>query len=317
MKTIIQPFFALAMSLVVLSVGGMVNADPRVRTETYDAHRVYTVYTAVGTASLIQFEEGESLVLSPASVLGIGDAEAWDLGVRGNNITLKPVTRMPKTNVVVVTNKRTYLFDLLPATQDDPPTYMIRFFYPDTVAAKDAAEQRKLRATDLARMERRIINTNYIWKGETTEKALVPTSAWDDGRFTRLTYDHAGELPIFYKVLPDGTESLLNYNIDQNDKATVVLHEVIRTVRVRFNNQVIEIHNQGYKLPTLNRSGASEHGAIRVEGEGYPSQKSDKTGGFGSISVSFQKMALQKGACRGQEVKNRRDGLADGGLRRQ
>jgi type IV secretion system protein VirB9 len=223
------------------------------------------VYSAVGVASLIQFEHDESLVISPASVLGIGDAEAWNLGARGNNIVLKPKARLPKTNIVVVTNKRTYSFDLLPASATHLPTYVIRFDYPDTEAAEREAEYRRWKLTEEARNEKRTINTDYNWKGDMTAVALVPTAAWDDGRFTRISYDHSGELPIFYKVLPDGTESLLNYNVDPKDKATIILHEVIRMARVRLGSLVIEIHNKSYKLPTLNRTGAGEHGAVRVE----------------------------------------------------
>jgi type IV secretion system protein VirB9 len=239
--------------------------DPRVRTEVYDPGKVYNVYTAIGAATLIQFESDESLALSPSSVLGIGDADAWNLGVRGNNIVLKPAARMPRTNIIVVTNKRTYAFDLVPATKKTPPTYVIRFYYADTDAALMDAERRRLGLTAAARAEQWGINTHYTWKGREADAALAPTAAWDDGRFTRLEYNHAGELPVFYKVLPDGSESLLNYNVDPGNRGSVVLHEVIRTVRARFNEQVIEIYNRGYKLPALNRTGSGEHGAVRVE----------------------------------------------------
>jgi type IV secretion system protein VirB9 len=259
-------FPGVLLALAMFALPASAN-DPRVRTETYDAGKVYNVYTAIGAASLIQFEADESLVVSPSSVLGIGDADAWNLGVRGNNIVLKPATRMPRTNIVVVTNKRTYAFDLVPATKKHPPTYVIRFYYADTDAALMDAERRRLGLTAEARAEKWSVNTNYTWKGHVADVALTPTAAWDDGRFTRLEYDHAGELPVFYKVLPDGSESLLNYNVDPKNKGRIVLHEVIRTVRARFNEQVIEIYNRDYKLPALNRAGAGEHGAVRVEQE--------------------------------------------------
>lgn len=243
----------------------MATNDPRVRTETYNPQKVFSVYTAVGVATLIQFEEDESLALSPASVLGIGDAEAWDLGVRGNNIVLKPMARHPKTNIVVVTNKRTYSFDLMPASANNPATYILSFNYPNSIAARQDADRERERMVAMARAEERSINTNYIWKGDISAAALAPTAAWDDGRFTRLSYDHAGEQPVFYKVLPDGTEALLNYNVDPTERATIELHEVIRTVRARFNNQVIEIHNKSYARPALNRAGTSEHGTVRTE----------------------------------------------------
>ncbi|MDD0927894.1 TrbG/VirB9 family P-type conjugative transfer protein [Xylella fastidiosa subsp. multiplex] len=237
--------------------------DPRIRTEIYNKSSVYNVHTQIGRASLIQLEDGESLEISPSSLLGIGDAEAWNLGVRGNNIVLKPTQKMLQTNVIVVTNKRTYSFELLATAKDSMPTYILRFRYPDTEASKAAAEAKRVQITAAARTEKTVINTDYFWRGD--NELLKPTAAYDDGRFTRLVYDHSGELPVFFKVLPDGTEALLNSNIDPEHKQTVVLHEVIRTVRARLGNQVIEIINRAYKLPKFNETGTSVPGAMRTD----------------------------------------------------
>ena len=256
------------IALVLALVAGLAHAnDPRIRTEIYDKSAVYDVHTQIGRASLIQFEEDESLVISPSSVLGIGDADAWNLGVRGNNIVLKPTQKMPQTNVVVVTNKRTYSFELMAAGKDTMPTYILRFRYPDSEAAKAAAEAaaeaKRAQITAAARAEKTAINTDYVWRGD--NELLKPTAAYDDGRFTRLVYDHSGELPVFFKVLPDGTEALLNSNVDPDQKQTVVLHEVIRTVRARLGDQVIEIVNRAYTLPKFNQTGTSVPGAVRVD----------------------------------------------------
>jgi type IV secretion system protein VirB9 len=254
-----------ALTLITLAVtGNALAADPRIREVVYDRNKVYTVYTAIGFASLIQFAPGEWLDESKSALLGFGDADAWNVGVSGNNITVKPGAKLPQTNVIVVTNKRTYAFDLRLANQQTQPTYIMRFTYPEDHAAEIAAIQRKLDITAKSRAEKWTVNTNYIWKGRDEDAALAPGAAWDDGRFTRLEYNHAGELPVFYKVMPDGTEALLNYNIDDKSHGTVVLQEVARTVRARLNKQVIEIHNRGYKLPGLNETGAGEHGARRV-----------------------------------------------------
>lgn len=170
---------------------------------------------------------------------------------------------MPQTNVIVVTNKRTYSFELLATAKDSMPTYILRFRYPDTEASKAAAEAKRVQTTAAARAEKMIINTDYFWRGD--NELLKPTAAYDDGRFTRLVYDHSGELPVFFKVLPDGTEALLNSNIDPEHKQTVVLHEVIRTVRARLGDQVIEIINRAYKLPKFNETGTSVPGAVRAD----------------------------------------------------
>jgi type IV secretion system protein VirB9 len=259
--------------------------DSRIRVETYDKTRVYDVHTASGRATLIQLEEDESLVVSPSSVLGIGDADAWNLGVRGNNIVLKPSQKMPQTNVVVVTNKRTYSFELLDTPHGNLPTYILRFYYPDTEAAKQRAEAlvrqnevmaaraeaaleaKRLQITEASRAEKVSINTEYFWRGDNA--LLKPTAAYDDGRFTRLIYDTAADLPIFYEILPDGTESLMNYNVEPNQRNIVQLHKVIRVIRVRLGNDVIEITNKNYVAPKFNGTGTSVQGAVRIE-KGQP-----------------------------------------------
>ena len=248
--------------------------DSRIVNETYDANRVYNVNTKVGIATIIQFEFDETITSKPSSLLGIGDANAWVIGVRGNNISMKPAKPYPNTNMVVVTNKRTYAF-VLTNIKTGYATYILKFAYPNSEKAKNdaliAAELSRNQATAEAKSQVIIRNTNNVWRGENT--LLKPTAAYDDGRFTRLEYDHAGALPIFYKVLPDGKEALLNYSIDGNE---VVLHEINKVTRVRLNNDVIEVINNSYVLPKFNKFGTSEYGAVRLDKAVVPQQKGTK-----------------------------------------
>jgi type IV secretion system protein VirB9 len=241
--------------------------DKRIRLETYSKDMVYNIYTEIGRATLIQLEDDESLSDSSSSVLGIGDAEAWNLAVRGNNIVLKPAKKMPNTNIIVVTNKRTYAFDLMETKKNNPSTYLLRFFYPDTqaklMAVKDS-ERLNIKEDDQVLVKlNTVINTNYNWRG--TNKALKPTAIFDNGRFTYLMYDDARELPVFFKILPDNKEGLINSHVDGADKSLIVLHDVVQTIRVRLGNELIEIINKNYKVPRINNSGSSANGAVRQD----------------------------------------------------
>ena len=238
-------------------------ADYRITRMIYDQTRVYPVYTQIGRATLIQFEEGESIIGSPATILGMGDAAAWNLSARGNNIVFKPVAFKPNTNLIIVTNKRTYSFDLISVKKWATPTYVLRFDYPDTAAEKSAADMYRAKITASAKAEKIIINTDYLWRGD--QPLLKPTAAWDDGRFTRFSYDHAGALPMFFKILPDGTEAQINTSVDPEDAKTIILQEVIHTVMVRLGKDVIEVVNHSYKQPKFNSTGSGMHGAVRVE----------------------------------------------------
>lgn len=261
--------FPAIVFVLLSSIFSVAYADNRVRTEIYKEGEIYQIISRVGYQTTIQLEEGERFDNSDSSIIGMGDSEAWELGARGHNVSFKPTEDYPQTNLTLITNKRTYLFSLRLAKKNEEATWFLKFRYPETEAAKAAAEAEELAkkkaVTEAARAKRVVVNTNYFWRG--TNDLLAPSAAFDDGRFTRLIYDHAGELPVFYKVLPDGSESLINTNIDQEDNSIVVLHEVIRKIRARLNNEVIEISNGNYIRPMLDEFGTSVHGAVRKEKE--------------------------------------------------
>ena len=86
--------------------------DGRIQTVVYNPDDVIHVHARIGEAVLIQLEDGE-LLTGDTSGLGMGDTEAWNLAVRGNNLYMKPVASAPATNMLITTNKkRTYAFDL-------------------------------------------------------------------------------------------------------------------------------------------------------------------------------------------------------------
>lgn len=248
---------------VVFSWGAAAD-DARIRTEIYDPNKVFTVYTALGKSALVQFEDGETLD-GAQTLLGMGDEKAWAVGVRGNNITFKPAGKKPDTNMLVVTNKRTYALELVTAAKNDTPTAILRFRYLDSEAAKAAAEAAEAkRVATAAEAPKPFINTAYSWRGDANSAYLKPTGARDDGRFTYFEYDHAGEIPVFYKLLPNDTEALLNFHVDGTN---VVIHEVVRLVRARLGDAVIEIRNDHYAPPKFDSSGSTVSGVRRVEKE--------------------------------------------------
>jgi type IV secretion system protein VirB9 len=263
---------AVSAGVLFLISAQISHADSRIREETYDASRVYTINAAVGCAAMIELERGE--VIDPnqnssAGGIGMGDPKAWNMSATGNRVFFKPKADSPQTNLIVASDRRTYVFDLRYVAAKglcSNTTYVLRFSYPEVALQKSAEQLRREAVLAQAQAQRVTINTNYTWRGSAA--ALKPTAAWDDGRFTRLQYDHAGELPLFYKVLPDGTEALVNSNLDIDDPTIVVLQEVSRTVRVRLGNDVIEVINRGYKLPAFNRSGAGFPGTVREPGNG-------------------------------------------------
>lgn len=275
----------LSMMFAALAANAAGTVDPRIVYYTYSPDKVYPIYTALGEAFLVQFEKDERIKVDgdESTALGMGDSKAWSVGVRGNSLTMKPIGDFPGTNLLVVTNKRTYAFEISVTPDGKKPTYIIRFKYPDTEAkekeerkqqalnsVKEAQQRAALKASIYSKNSP-VFNPKYNWVGMSSKMTsrtvtlLKPTAAWDDGRFTHLQYDNSVSLPNFYKVNPDGTEALINSHIDPLDPSTVVLHEVVRLIRVRLGNEVIELVNSGYTPPAFNRTGGGDFESMRVK----------------------------------------------------
>ena len=88
--------------------------------------------------------------------------------------------------------------------------------------------------------EARPHNTDYWFCGD---KSVKPTAAFDDGVQTRLTFAARSELPVLFVRNDDGSESLLNFSIDQGD---VLIHRVAARFIVRRGRLAGCIVNKGF-----------------------------------------------------------------------
>lgn len=245
-------------------------SDNRVKYAVYNKDQVYNIYAKVGHAVLVQLDESERIEGDSAAVV-MGDAEAWNLAVKGNNIMFKPVANSPQTNLIVTTNKRTYLFYLKLADKKHAPTYALRFSYPDVdIARRKAIDERAERArqafakvdggsASIGNPSITVKNLNYYGRGH---KELAPNSVWDDGRFTYFRFNNSKDLPAVFKILPDGQESLLNTHIEDD---LVVVHETAKDFRLRLGKRVLGVENRSYDAEgQFNRSGTSTNDTVRV-----------------------------------------------------
>jgi len=197
--------------------------DMRMRVSAYAADEIYRLKGYVGYQIDLQFESGESFV-----GLGAGDLESLSFAAQDNHLFLKPRAAEVDTNLTVLTTRRTYQFDYTASTQRPDPAqgdviYALRFTYPAPPArAADNLERRLSNAADT-----RAHNLAYGYRGSA---ALKPLSAWDDGVQTRLRFGPRRELPAIFVRNDDGSESLVNFTIEQGD---VIVHRVGRQFIVR------------------------------------------------------------------------------------
>jgi type IV secretion system protein VirB9 len=207
--------------------------DSRIRTTPYSADEVYRLTGFVGYQTDLEFESGETFV-----GLGAGDIEGISFVAQDNHLFLKPKAAKVGTNLTIVTSRHAYQLDYsASATHPDASeevTYVLRFTY---APAKGAAEEGS-RALDAESHRPR--NIDYWFCGD---PSLQPTAASDDGLHTRLTFAAKAEQPAIFVLNDDGTESLLNFSMDEGD---VIVHRVARRFILRRGTLAGCVVNKGF-----------------------------------------------------------------------
>jgi type IV secretion system protein VirB9 len=239
-----------------IPLGG--SLDTRIRTASYDPDQVYRLRGYAGYEIDLQFESGETF-----TGLGAGDVEGLAFLGKENHLFLKPKALKVATNITVLTNRRQYQLDYSAVGRTPLPgdevIYALKFQYPERRDAKLEAEQ--LEATLKAASNTRPHNIDYWYCGDPT---LKPSGAVDDGVHTRLTFAANAELPAVFVRNEDGSESLLNFSMDQGD---VVIHRVAHRLILRRGALRGCIVNQGFSSasPRLNSGTVAPEVMRRVQ----------------------------------------------------
>ena len=210
--------------------------DGRVRSATYNAEQVYRLHGYVGYEIDLQFEPGEAFV-----GLGAGDVDGVSFVAQDNHLFIKPRAGNVATNMTVLTSRRAYQIEYSASVRrpdwDDDVIYALRFSYPQRAEAADvAALDRVLAHPGVTRP----VNRDYWYCGS---PALNPLAASDDGVHTRLRFGARAEQPAIFVENDDGTESLLNFSMDEGD---VIIHRVARRFIVRRGRLSGRIMNQNF-----------------------------------------------------------------------
>ncbi len=253
------------------------NTDGRVRVVDYDPMNVIRLVTQFGVSTHVEFPE-EELVQDVA----VGDDQAWKLVPRRNHLFIKPVAEKADTNVTVVTSKHTYNFALTVKSQngtadaswsDADLIYTLYFRYPgEERKKKEAAKKEKIQkekeAVVKAELEQKgpIRNIHYFRQGS---DLIAPVEAWDDGRFTYLTFAQVQDIPAVYLEDDDGKEALVNTTFQ--DRSTIVIHRVVPRLIIRQGDQVARIENRSFTTEQKwTETGTTSPTIQRVEKTGGP-----------------------------------------------
>lgn len=236
--------------------------DQRVRWVDYDPDNVIRIDTALGIVTHIVLSDDEQHVDH-----AFGDSEAYDLVENGKHVLIKPKADQANTNLIYITDKRSYTFLLeYSKKRSGREFFRVNLRYPEDEAARSAAADEK------GRIQRELDNSDLAinWERYTMsgDRSLAPTAAWDDGAQTWLRFAPGQDLPTIYFVDADGQEVMVNRHMA--DEQTIVLQRVAAKWHLRLGNQVLAVYNeagvQARSLPTRTVSPAVER-VLREEPE--------------------------------------------------
>jgi type IV secretion system protein VirB9 len=215
--------------------------DERVRSVVYNVDEIYRLHGFVGYQIDLEFETGETFV-----GLGAGDVEAVGFAAQDNHLFVKPKASRVRTNLTVLTTRRVYQFDyaVTPAGAADNDrsemVYALRFVYPVPASVRKATADNTVDNVLDHPNGTPPINRDYWYCGNV---ALKPVAAFDDGVHTHLRFDPRAELPAVFVRNDDGSESLLNFNMQDGE---LVIHRIARRYIIRRGRLTGCIVNNGF-----------------------------------------------------------------------
>ncbi|MFT9073959.1 P-type conjugative transfer protein TrbG [Gluconobacter potus] len=202
---------------------GFINA---VQVYPYSAGALYQVYASPGEITDIMLQPGEKLVGSGPVAAGdtvrwiIGDTSSGTGSAKRVHILLKPTKPDLMTNLIVNTDRRTYLAEL----RSTPAAYMasVSWDYPedDLIALRhqeSEADDEMPVATGLDLDDLHFRYAIQAVKGGVPP--WLPTRAFDDGSRVYIAFPSGigqGELPPLFVLGPDGSPALVNYRVRKN-----------------------------------------------------------------------------------------------------
>ena len=274
-------FRILLTFLFVIGLATSLNAqvpittDSRIRTLVYNPNEVYELKFYYNYQSFIEFSDDEEI-----EMISIGEAFAWRLTPAEKRLFIRPLEIAAHTNMTIITNKRTYHFDIrsdeFDGKADENLVYTVRFFYPQAgqpiplppqLAVPNINAKRSQSATmpssismskakiqtpipkakintklpDLITRNPDQVELNFNYSVAGRADDIVPLKVYDNLNETYFQFENDNKvIPTINKVSASGTEQPLNYII--RDKY-VVVPTTAKQFTLRLSDSLLCIYN--------------------------------------------------------------------------
>ena len=199
---------------------GYINA---VQVYPFSSGALYQVYSAPGQVTDVALQEGEQLVGSGPVAAGdtvrwiIGDTESGAGPTKRVHILVKPTRPDLISNLIINTDRRTYLLELRSAEK----TYMasVSWQYPQDQLIALRRQNSAAEAASPINVGIDISKLRFRYQIEGDNPPWRPLSAFDDGSKVYIEMPRGisqGEAPPLFVIGPEGDGQLVNYRVREN-----------------------------------------------------------------------------------------------------
>jgi type IV secretion system protein VirB9 len=255
-----------AALLAATAIGTPAHAgDSRLVERLYDANEVVRIDGKAGVQATIRFDEDEHI-----ENVAIGDSQKWQVtpNKRANLLFVKPLGERASTNMTVVTDRHTYLFDLVASPTNRNPVYVLGFVYPEEPEDVQQAEAGAApNAIELAAASDPYAvvdpaELNFAWDTKGASQ-LLPQRIYDDGNATFLTWPAGTAMPAILIKDHKGNEGPVNYAVRGE---TIVVEGVPRELVLRAGENSATLTNRGpVREPRSQQAALAQAGQANAE----------------------------------------------------
>lgn len=217
-----------------------------IRQYEYEPDRVYEIRTGLGITTQIELDPHEKVL-----DYSTGFSAGWELSRRENVFYLKPNNVDVDTNMMVRTDKRSYVFDLkvvatdwtaLDQAKNAGVQYKVTFAYPNDPALAEVAETEPVSGQSTRIEAGRSYYSDYSFATRSKSPWLVPVSVYDDGQFTYVQMPDLSQFPtgnfpaVYWRDKRADEDSVVNSTVEKN---TIIVHGIYQYLVIRHGKNVV------------------------------------------------------------------------------
>jgi type IV secretion system protein VirB9 len=253
----------------VMAAQKLESTDDRIKTLVYDSSEVFRVVSRAGFQTTIEFNNDETI-----DTISIGDSIGWQLTPAGKRLFIKPLHKSGITNLSVITNRRSYQFELLATSSTNlssSHSYVVKFYYPESASLGSSYQDidrtrgslRPVGETAIPRLPMPYIppaplvssplpgenaaaapfqqvsyNYNYTMTGP---DKIAPVKIYDNGRSTFFQFPNSSVNPQVSVIGANGAEYRLT---PRSEGGMVVVDAVAPKMVLKQGSDTVYVYNE-------------------------------------------------------------------------